>query len=236
MITCGGFVCQPIPQLPYVFPCFQISFIQKILRSTPGIQRRKLFPALFFRKLFSKEQNLIIASLKFCKAPENAFKQWFPVIRQSHMSFVILDNVQGAGQGSPCAKGITGTKRQLPCAVTSHGKSGSQCVFLSVGHTWEKFPADMGQFLGNKCPVPHSVGGIRIKTKMGRRHHHRNAQAADIAFNGRPPLPDRLIIAHSMQQINGFVLSISRSAFHSDLTTGLLGKDHIHLHAHSQHI
>jgi hypothetical protein len=71
---------------------------------------------------------------------------------------------------------------------------------------------------------------------MGGGHHHGDSQLADIALDGSPSLPDGLVIAHAVEQIHGLVLPLGALSLHANLPLGLLGQQHVHIHAHSQHI
>ena len=236
MVAGRAFRRQVIAQLSHPLPGVLISPVQEVLRPAPGIQRRERISFFFCGKLLRQGQDLVVAALKVGKASEDPAKQLPSVVVRFHVLLIILHDVQRAGQGRSRPEGLRRSQRQLPGAVAAHGKASRQGILSFFRHAREKLPADAGQLLRHIGPVPDAVGGIRIKAKMGGRHHHRDPESADIAFDGGPSLPGGLIVAETVQQIHGLIFSVRGRSLHPDLPACLLGKDHVHFRAHSQYV
>ena len=77
---------------------------------------------------------------------------------------------------------------------------------------------------------------IGIPAQLRRGHDHRDAVIRGIALDRGSALPDGVVVAHAVQQIQHGVFAFSANALHADLAVGLFGQNHVHLLAHPQHI
>ena len=144
--------------------------------------------------------------------------------------------VHRAGEGCAFGEHMAGSQSALQRAVAAHGEAGDEVVLALVGHCGEEVAAYSGQLLGDEGEIVVADMHVGIPAQMGGGHYHGDALFGSIPLDRGAPLPDGVVVAHSVEQVQRLYLSGAGLALHAYLAAGLFGEYDVHLHAHAQHV
>ena len=138
-----------------------------------------------------------------------------------------------AGHARGGREAVRFPQRPLECAVATHGQTRRRTCPPGAGQP-EEAVHQVRELLRQERPVAVSVRLVGVETAMHLRHHDGQPQRRDIPLDRRPPQPDGVVVAQSVQQIEHRRLAGRCAAGHADLARCRLRQDHRHRRTQTQ--